>query len=89
MIERRMLRMPDMTAKTGLRGVTVYKHVRLGILPKPIKLGERVSAWLESEVEMVLSARIAGKTNDEIKLLVSGLMAARTAETEASEVADV
>ena len=84
MIERRMLRMPDVAAKTGLRKVTIYKHIRLGTLPRPIKIGERASVWPSDEIEAVLSARVAGRSEVEIKSLVSKLMTARTAGTEAA-----
>ena len=84
MIERRMLRMRDMTTKTGLRKVTIYKHVQLGTLTKPVKLGERASVWPSDEIEMILAARIAGRSEVEIKSLVKQLMAARTAEPEAA-----
>ena len=36
----------------------VYKLVQQGRFPKPIKLGERGSAWLVSEVDAWLQSRI-------------------------------
>jgi hypothetical protein len=36
-------------------------------------LGERISGWLESEVTAIMSARIAGKSETEIKELVLSL----------------
>ena len=36
----------------------VYKLVSLGRFPKPIKLGERGSAWLVSEIDAWLQSRV-------------------------------
>ena len=36
----------------------VYKLVKQGRFPKPIKLGERGSAWLLSEVDAWLQSRV-------------------------------
>ena len=36
----------------------IYKLVQQGRLPKPIKLGERGSAWLLSEVDAWLQSRV-------------------------------
>jgi len=40
---------------------------------KAIKIGERASAWPESEIAAINAARIAGKSNDEIRRLVADL----------------
>ena len=36
----------------------IYKLVRLGRFPKPIKLGERGSGWLTSEIDAWLQSRV-------------------------------
>ncbi len=36
----------------------VYKLVQQGRLPKPIKLGERGSAWLVSEIDASIKSRV-------------------------------
>jgi len=36
----------------------VYKLVQQGRLPKPIKLGERGSAWLVSEIDACIQSRV-------------------------------
>ena len=48
-----------------------------GLFPRPIKLGEKSSAWPASECNAVLAARIRGATEDEIRALVVELTAAR------------
>jgi len=59
--------------QTGHARSTVYFMVERGLLPKAIKIGERASAWPESEIAAINAARIAGKSNDEIRRLVADL----------------
>ena len=53
------------------------KQIAKGLFPRAIKLSERVSVWLQSEITAFLNARIAGISNDELKDLVKELEAAR------------
>jgi prophage regulatory protein len=46
----------------------------------PVKLGGRAVGWPEYEVEAILMARIAGKSDDEIRTLVAKLEADRRLE---------
>jgi prophage regulatory protein len=75
----RILRIKQIKAQTGLPTSTVYDHIAKGLWPRPIKLGERISGWLESEVTAIMGARIAGKSNTEIKELVLSLENQRVA----------
>ena len=63
---------------TALARSTFYAYIAKGLLPPAIKVGDRASAWLVSEVVAVNKARILGKTNEEIKTLVSSLVEARS-----------
>lgn len=54
-----------------------YEHINLGLMPSPIKVSDRATAFIVAEVEAVIKARIAGKSNDEIKALVVELTANR------------
>ena len=47
----RLLKLKDVMHTTGLARSTVYKYINDGNFPKPIPLGERNVAWLESEIE--------------------------------------
>jgi prophage regulatory protein len=38
--------------------ITLWRYIRLGRFPAPIKLGEMKSAWVESEVDEWLKSRI-------------------------------
>ena len=50
---------------TGLSGSSIYRMAKAGTFPKPIKLGERSSGWIASEVEQWLDDRITASRNVE------------------------
>jgi len=74
---RTMDRLPKLKEKTGLQRSTIYRHIELGLLPEPIHVGPRAVAWPSNETETILAARVAGRSDDEIKKLVKLLVAAR------------
>ena len=74
----RMLRGPLATERTGDSRSGLHRKVQAGLFPPPVKIGERASAWPEHEVDAVNAARIAGKSDDEIRELVRRLVAARS-----------
>lgn len=75
-----LLRMPDVRRASSLARPTIYRDIRRGTFPKPVKIGT-VSAWPEREVAAINAARIAGKSDDEIRVLVASLEAQRVATT--------
>ena len=75
----KILRIKQVKERTGLPNSTIYYHIENGTFIKPIKLGERISGWLESEVDAIMGARIAGKDEAEIKALVQSLQNQRLA----------
>lgn len=54
----RLLRLPDVEARTGLRKSAIYARMKAGSFPACIKLGPRAAAWPESEVAAWIGARI-------------------------------
>ena len=73
----RLMRINAVTERISTPKSSFYASVAKGEFTRPIKLGERSSAWLESEVTAIINARIAGKSSDEIKALVIQLEAQR------------
>ena len=73
----RILRLPDVKFVTGLSRSTIYLYIQKGYLTKPVRLGGRSVGWPEREVSALLSARIAGKSDEEIRVLVGELEAMR------------
>jgi len=46
----------------GLHPSTLYRHIKQGRLPRPIKVGGS-SRWLRTEVEAVLQTMIGGRVS--------------------------
>jgi prophage regulatory protein len=72
-----ILRLPSVKTNTGLSRSTIYLRIAQGEFPKPVSLGGRAVGWPASEVAALNAARIAGKSNSEIRELVVTLEAAR------------
>lgn len=71
------LRLPEVLRVRGLKQSAHYQNVVDGLYTKAVKVSSRATAWPASEVRALNSARLAGKSNDEIRELVKALMAAR------------
>lgn len=57
---RRLIKLPEVLNRTALSRSEVYRRVRDDpTFPKPTTLGVRSVAWVESEVEDFVRARIA------------------------------
>jgi len=74
-----ILRRRQVEAETGYSRSTIYLRIAQGLWPKPVSLGPRAVGWPATEVAAVNAARIAGKSDDEIRALVADLEADRTA----------
>jgi prophage regulatory protein len=74
----RILRLPACKDKSGDSRSTTYQKIKDGIWPPPVAIGPRSRGWVEHEIEAVLAARVAGKTENEIRALVAGLIEARS-----------
>ena len=57
MVQRRILRRRDVEQLTGLGKPSLYRLIRAGAFPRPVKLGSRMSGWLSGEVEEWVEAR--------------------------------
>ncbi|MEL6487711.1 MAG: AlpA family transcriptional regulator [Pseudomonadota bacterium] len=47
----RLIRLPEVMDRVGLRRTAVYERVKEGEFPKPRSLGPRCSVWVESEID--------------------------------------
>lgn len=72
-----ILRLPAIRSESGLSRSTIYLRIAQGLWTKPVSLGARAVGWPSNEVAAINAARIAGKTDDEIRALVVKLEAAR------------
>lgn len=70
----KIMRLKAVVAETGYKTHTsIYALIKEGLFPTPISLGIRSRGWPDYEVQAINAARIAGKTNDEIRALVTRL----------------
>lgn len=74
-----ILRLPAVKAATGLSRSTLYLRIAHGVFTHPVSLGGRAVGWPAHEVAMLNAARIAGKSEAEIRALVAELEVARRA----------
>ncbi|MDE3261203.1 MAG: AlpA family phage regulatory protein [Acidobacteriota bacterium] len=59
-VSPRILRMPEVEARTGLSRRTIRTLIRKGAFPRPIRLSRRTVGLLESELNAWLLERGAG-----------------------------
>lgn len=60
-VPRRFLKIADVRASVGLSSACIYKLVKRGEFPPPVKLTSRSSAWLASEVDRWIELRSAAR----------------------------
>lgn len=72
-----ILRLPAVKSESGLSRSTIYLRIAQRQWTKPVSLGARAVGWPSSEVAAINAARIAGKSEQEIRDLVEKLEAAR------------
>lgn len=78
----RILRLPGVRSESGYSRSTIYLRIAQGLWPKPIRLGPRAVGWPALEVAAMNRARVANRSDAELKSLVCELEAARvTADT--------
>ncbi len=74
-----ILRMSAVKAETGHKShASIYTAVKAGTFTRPVQIGQRSVGWPDHEVTAINQARIAGRSDDEIKALVTRLHAKRT-----------
>ena len=73
-----ILRMQAVKAETGHKShASIYNAINAGRFTRPVKIGERSVGWPSEEVQAINAARIAAKSDAEIRELVNRLHAKR------------
>ena len=72
-METKLLRIKAVSEISGNSRSTIYLRMLQGLWPQPVRLGERMVAWPESEVQAINDARITGKSDEEIRGIVRAL----------------
>ena len=74
-----ILRLPSVLHDRGRSRSSHYLDIKQGLFTSPVSIGARSVGWPEHEVTTLNAARIAGKTDEEIRALVVKLEAERKA----------
>ena len=79
------LRKPAVRKRSGCSDSTLYLKISQGLWTKAVALGPRMSGWPDSEVDALLAALMAGKTEADIRALVIELHQVRKTAFEKFE----
>ena len=71
------LRIKKVMDVMGISRSTVYLRIKQGLITPPVKIGERSSAWPNYEISAINAARVAQKSDNEIRELVTQLQRQR------------
>jgi prophage regulatory protein len=73
-----ILRLQTVKGRNGEKAdASVYNKIREGLFPPGVAIGTRARGWPDYEVDAINAARIAGKSDDEIRELVTDLVEMR------------
>lgn len=74
-----ILRLPVVLRERGRSRSAHYLDIQQGLFTRPVPIGLRAVGWPSGEVAAINAARIAGKSDAEIRALVVKLETARKA----------
>jgi prophage regulatory protein len=77
-----IIRRQQVELETGYSRSTIYLRISQHLWTKPVSLGPRAVGWPAREIHALNAARIAGRSDDQIRELVSGLERARLTADE-------
>jgi predicted DNA-binding transcriptional regulator AlpA len=67
----------------------IYAEEAHGTFPGRVKLGRHASAWVIEELEAWASARAAGCSREQLRVLVSRMVASRSPDRTSADVRDL
>ncbi|HKB59527.1 MAG TPA: AlpA family phage regulatory protein [Gallionellaceae bacterium] len=73
----RLLKLPQVLDLTATSRTTHYSNIKTGLMTAPVPLGVHSVAWPEHEISQLIAARIAGKSDEEIRQIVRDMMSKR------------
>ena len=85
----KMLRLRTVAEKLGVNRCTVYEMISNGTMTKPVRLGPKISAWPEHEVDAIIQEWIGSDhgNDHEVRELVCSLMRKRAGHEHSGELA--
>ena len=63
-MKNRLIKLKEVMTATGLSRSYIYALAQQNIFPKPIKLSERASAWVEVEIEEWIQSKISQRNQE-------------------------
>ena len=72
-----LMRESAVLATVGKSRTSLHEDKTAGLFVKPVSIGGRSIAYPAHEVDAIVKARIAGRTDDQIRELVESLHASR------------
>ena len=78
----KLIRIPEVRSLTGRSRTSIFSDIRGGLLPPSIRLGARAIAFYEHEILAAVTARGCGRSDSEIRNIVSALVAERESIAE-------
>ena len=54
----KFLRLPSVIDKVGLSRSQIYKLIQQGEFPEPVKIGPKISVWIEEKLEVWMDAQV-------------------------------
>jgi prophage regulatory protein len=81
---RKVIRKSELKALTGLSNTSYFEQINKGLTVPFFSIGARAVAVFEDEITIVITARAAGKSDDEIRQIVKALVKQR--ETSANDL---
>jgi len=73
----RILRLPEVLDRLGISRSTLHSKIQKGLWCPPISLGARAVGFVQHETDELIKAHIQGLTPQEIRELVTMLVAKR------------
>lgn len=57
----KFLRMPEVLDRVGISRPTLYRMISAGKFPKPVRIGERSSGWINREIDAWVEGRVTDR----------------------------
>ncbi len=61
---RCLMRLPTVKGMTGIGHTSIYKGIKEGTFPKPVRIGDRMVAWDSEEIDTWIGKQIGGAKNE-------------------------
>lgn len=63
----RLIRLPEVMDRIPLSRTSIYNRINDGTFPKPIKLGSKSVAWLESSIDEWIASHVEFSEAEEVQ----------------------